>query len=114
MTDVKTDDKGKLGSEEDSTQYWADKADDYTSKLEGDYHSHRLGVIRALIPDELYSEGKNIYDFGCGDAVHFPEFLEAGASIQGADIAPEMIDYAEKKLSSLGYDPREESRGGDF
>jgi len=86
-------------------EYWTTEAQDYANKLNNSYHTSRLQVIRALIPDELYCAGKQILDFGCGDAVLFPEFLKAGANIQGVDISEEMIKLAQERLKSLGYDP---------
>ena len=51
----------KLGAEKDSFDYWEDTTNDYVGKLEGDYHTHRLNVINALIPDDLYQSGKRIF-----------------------------------------------------
>ncbi|MDB9512766.1 hypothetical protein PN499_16380 [Kamptonema animale CS-326] len=66
----------KLGQNLDSKQYWADEANRYSEALENDYHKHRLDVIRSLIPSELFQPNKQIFDFGCGDAVLFPWFIE--------------------------------------
>lgn len=86
----------KLGKELNSRQYWAESSMDYVSKLPGSYHSHRLNVIRALIPTTLFGPDINVFDFGCGDAVLFPWFLEIGATISGVDISSEMISLAKK------------------
>lgn len=93
-----------IGKDSNSLEYWKDLSGNYVSALGNDYHKHRLGVIRDLIPKSLYVPGKMIFDFGCGDAVLFPEFLDAGASIRGSDISPEMIDLAHQRLSEKGGD----------
>ncbi|MBD2464238.1 class I SAM-dependent methyltransferase [Oscillatoria sp. FACHB-1407] len=94
----------KLGQDLDSKQYWADVANQYSDALENDYHKHRLEVIRSLIPEELFQPGKQIFDFGCGDAILFPWFLETGGNIEGIDIAPEMIQIGQQRLTSWGFD----------
>ncbi len=94
-----------LGKNKNSVEYWADSAGWYAGAIDNDYHRHRLNVIRSLIPADLYRSGKRIFDFGYGDAVHFPEFLDAGAIIQGVDASPEMIGFAKDRLSGGGYDP---------
>lgn len=95
-----------LGKEHDSKDYWARETGEYVEALENQYHTHRLGVIQNLIPKGLYAGEKAIFDFGCGDAVHFPDFIKAGAKISGIDIAPEMIELAENRLSAQGMDPK--------
>lgn len=95
----------KLGQELGSREYWKLEAEEYNTVLENDYHAHRLGVIKGLIPKDLYQKGKRILDFGCGNAVLFPEFLKAGADIRGIDMTPEMIEFARERIKSLGGDP---------
>lgn len=95
----------KLGKEQDSKLYWEKRTEDYCIDINGQYHQHRLNVIKSLIPKELYAPEKNIFDFGCGDAVYFSDFLKAKANITGIDITQEMIDLAKKRLSSEGYEP---------
>jgi len=91
------------GKEIDSEAHWESEASDYIAALTGQYHFHRLSMIRKLIPDELYSKGKRIFDFGCGDAVMFPEFLASGAAVSGIDISKTMVDAANHRLKELGY-----------
>ncbi|MEB3295252.1 MAG: class I SAM-dependent methyltransferase [Synechococcales bacterium] len=93
-----------LGREESSLAYWATASEHYVGALANAYHTHRLQVIRSLIPNALYCPGQTIFDFGCGDAVLFPEFLAAGAQISGIDIAPEMIVLAHQHLRDQGYE----------
>lgn len=95
----------KLGQELGSRSYWQLEAQDYNTVLENDYHTHRLGVIRKLIPQDLLKSGKRVLDFGCGNAVLFPPFLEAGVDIRGIDMTPEMIGFARERIKKLGGDP---------
>lgn len=88
----------KLGKEKDSVEYWENVGNAYTSALVGDYHGHRLSVIDALIPQSLYQPGNVIFDFGCGNAVHFEQFLKSGAIITGIDISDVMISLAHQNL----------------
>lgn len=88
----------KLGAEKESFDYWEDTTEDYVGKLEGDYHKHRLNVIDALIPQDLYQPGKKIFDFGCGNAVHYPQFTDKGALIEGVDISDAMVTEAHENL----------------
>lgn len=90
----------KYGLEVDSKDAWAELTAEYTAALDGAYHRHRLEVIRSLIPASLFAPGQRVLDFGCGDAVLFPPFLQAGAQISGLDIAPEMITAAKQRLGS--------------
>jgi|SanBayMetagenome_1026888.scaffolds.fasta_scaffold27071_2 2-polyprenyl-3-methyl-5-hydroxy-6-metoxy-1,4-benzoquinol methylase len=87
----------KLGRNLDSKQYWADEANRYSDALENDYHKHRLDVIRSLIPAELFQPTKQIFDFGCGDAVFFPWFIETKGKISGIDISPEIIQLGQQR-----------------
>lgn len=89
----------KLGAEKNSFDYWENTTDNYVDVLEGDYHTHRLGVIDALIPEELYQPGKRIFDFGCGNAVHYPQFTDKGAEIEGVDISEAMVAEAHENLN---------------
>lgn len=93
-----------LGKEQSSEVYWHDVTEKYVQALEGDYHKHRLEVAFSLIPKELYHKSANIIDFGCGDAVMFPPFLEKGVNITGIDIIEEMIVLAKERLRQKGYD----------
>jgi ubiquinone/menaquinone biosynthesis C-methylase UbiE len=93
----------KCGKDVDSRHYWAEQTAEYVEALNGDYHTDRLRMIDELIPRELYAPGRHVFDFGCGDAVHFPAFVEAGALIQGVDIAPEMIARAAERLQQAGH-----------
>lgn len=102
----------KLGRERSSFKYWQELSADYADELKGGYHKHRLSVIDALIPKKLFSRGKRIFDFGCGDAVHFPAFLKSGAEISGVDIAPEMVSLARDRLSKNNCNPAIVSLGG--
>jgi ubiquinone/menaquinone biosynthesis C-methylase UbiE len=88
----------KLGRELDSKDHWEGIATDYVRALDDRYHQHRLAVIRALIPDELFAPGRQIFDFGCGDAVLFSSLLDAGAHIEGVDFSESMIEQARRRL----------------
>jgi len=92
-------------NEHDSKDYWARETQEYVDALQNQYHTHRLSVIQTLIPSELYASGNTVFDFGCGDAIHFPDFIKAGAKVSGVDIAPEMIELARERLSGQGMEP---------
>ena len=94
----------KFRRELNSKESWERAARAYSVNLENEYHKHRLAVIRDLIPQELFASGRRVFDFGCGDAVLFPLFLEAGAHIEGIDITTQMIGLARKRLTEGGYD----------
>lgn len=94
----------KIGREEKSESYWKEATEKYVNNLDGDYHKHRLNVAFKLIPADLYQTAKQILDFGCGDAVMFPPFLEKGVKITGIDIMQEMIDLAKKRLKNGKHD----------
>ena len=102
----------KLGKELDSNNYWNKRTRYYLSDTLDDYHNHRMQVINTLIPKQLYGTGKRIYDFGCGDAEIFFDFLRAGAIIEGADISEEMIKIARERLTGQGYSPELVRLGG--
>jgi len=102
----------KLGNGSDSALYWQGLAEDYIEAMKGEYHQHRVEVIKSLIPKELYVSGKNVFDFGCGDGVMFPDFLMAGVSISGADKSAEMLSVARKRIQDCGVDPNSVSLGG--
>jgi SAM-dependent methyltransferase len=98
---VKKEDNMKtLGDTEDSTGYWKRLAEEYIESLKGDYHTHRLSVIRKLIPADLYEKGKKVFDFGCGDGIMIPEFIKAGVRIEAADPSEEMVTTARKRVGS--------------
>lgn len=88
------------GKDIDSVHAWDELTADYSRALAGDYHSHRLSVIAALIPPDLYEHGRSILDFGCGDGCLFESFLTRGSQIRGFDISPQMIAFARDRLKS--------------
>jgi len=92
----------KIGRTISSESYWRSRASSYSGSLGNDYHRHRLEVIRALLPTELFSPGRRVFDFGCGDASLFPLFIERGAEIQGADLSTEMVALARERLRGSG------------
>lgn len=88
----------KYGDDVHSGDSWEQMAQDYSDVLKNDYHHHRLAVIDRLMPAELYREGTKIFDFGCGDAIHFDQFLNKGVEISGMDISSKMIELAKGRL----------------
>lgn len=88
-----------LGDTGDSKGYWKKLADDYIEALKGDYHTHRLSVIRELIPADLYIKDKKVFDFGCGNGVMLPKFIKAGVQINAADQSEEMVATARERVS---------------
>jgi len=96
------------------TNCWSDVTfvEEYARKQDGGYHRHRLSVISHLIPRDLLMRGKRVFDFGCGDAVMFPTFLEAGAYIEGTDFSPEMIEQARVRLAGKCDDSASIARVG--
>lgn len=102
----------KYGKDIKSKESWDQMAQGYADRLVSEYHNHRLAVINALIPEELYQKGRSIFDFGCGDAVLFERFLKNGSHISGIDISAEMVALAKRRLSNLNSDPDLVSVGG--
>lgn len=102
----------KYGGEVDSAAAWEGLAQVYGAALDNQYHQHRLAVIRALIPGEVLAPGRQVFDFGCGDAVLFEPFLAAGATVRGSDVSEEMIALAKARLTKAGRDPGLAVRGG--
>ncbi len=80
--------------------------------IDNEYHRERLAMIARLIPRGLLTPGKKVVDFGCGDAVMFPPFLEHGVEIRGLDISPAMVKTAKDRLRSSGYDEGLVEEGG--
>jgi SAM-dependent methyltransferase len=71
---------------------WTERAEKYADEIASDYHSHRLEVIRALLPD---LRGKTVVDFGCGEGVLIREARKAGAaSIIGIDPVADLLSKA--------------------
>lgn len=102
----------ELGRNADSKEHWEEVGAAYSAALENDYHAHRMGVIRKLIPDEIFAPGKTVFDFGCGDAVVLEWFLSSGATVRGVDISEKMIQLAKERLIKLGKDPGLVELGG--
>ncbi|MGI0482879.1 class I SAM-dependent methyltransferase [Geminocystis sp. CENA526] len=102
----------KYGKDINSKEAWDEMAKSYSEKLANEYHKHRLDVINSLIPEELYQTGKNIFDFGCGDAIHFEQFLDQGVKITGVDISPEIITLAKERLCQIKSNPDLVNIGG--
>ena len=100
------------GKDINSTEAWEQIGRGYSDRLINEYHNHRLAMINSLIPEELYQEGRNIFDFGCGDAVHFEQFLRSGSCITGMDISAEMITLAKQRLSRMNSNPDLVNVGG--
>ena len=103
---------GKYGKDITSEASRNQMAQGYSDRLGNEYHTHRLAVINALIPEELYQKGRRIFDFGCGDAVIFEQFLSKGSHISGMDISAERIIWAKQRLSRRNCNPDLASVGG--
>ena len=91
----------KIGKDIHSKPLWENLSQNYVDVLDNPYHKHRLEVIIDLIPEELFLKGSRIIDFGCGDGVLFPVFLEKGVDIFGIDISENMIELGKKRLSQM-------------
>jgi len=102
----------KYGKDIDSKDKWNEMAEGYSNQLVNEYHDHRLAVINSLIPDDIYHAGKSIFDFGCGDALHFEQFARKGCRITGCDVSIEMIALAKQRLSKMSLSPDVVSIGG--
>lgn len=79
-----------------------------------DYHQDYYGpdapyppvhrdLIRGLLRD---SGARSVLDAGCGPASFLREIAGDGLELHGFDLTPEMIDEAQRVMSSLGHDPR--------
>lgn len=49
--------------------------------------------------------GQPVLDLGCGNGRILLPLLEAGLDVDGADISPDMIDYARSTATRAGYSP---------
>lgn len=94
----------KYGKEIDSTQAWNNLAKDYASKMNNNYHVHRLSVIRALYSD-INFQGKKFFDFGCGNGGLIIELMERGGGGWGVDISAEMVSIARQNLKKKNLPP---------
>lgn len=102
----------KYGQNIESVEQWEEMAKDYAESITNEYHTHRLKVIDSLIPDDLYQAGKVMFDFGCGDALHFPQFLANDCKISGIDISSNIIDIAKQNLIQKNFSPSLVKVGG--
>ena len=102
----------KYGKDINSTEAWDQMAKEYSDQLVNLYHKHRMAVIDSLIPQDLYKTNAKIMDFGCGDAIHFEQFLQNGCSINGVDVSRDMIELAKKRLKTLNRNPELAKIGG--
>jgi SAM-dependent methyltransferase len=85
----------RLGSEVSSKDYWQDEAKAYADAIDGPYHSHRLSVVRALLPD---LSGQDVLDFGCGEGVMVQYAYDHGAkSAIGIDPEKGLLEIARKR-----------------
>ncbi len=68
---------------------------------DGSYHSTLLlpNLLRVVEP----KKGKKILEVGCGDGFFSSEFANAGADVEGSDIASAMINEAKKKFPHLRW-----------
>lgn len=95
----------KIGKEINSKPLWEEISHKYVDALETPYHKHRLEVIFQLLPESFFIKGIKILDFGCGDAIMFPPFLNKGVNIFGIDISENIIELGKQRLQNLNYDP---------
>src|SRR4051794_36211019 len=82
----------RVGAKISAASRWKERGSSYVANIDGAYHAHRLGVIRALLPP---LRDLDVVDFGCGEGVLVREAREAGArSIVGIDLDAGMLNIA--------------------
>ena len=65
----------------------------------------------SMLPD---IEGARILDAGCGSGWYAMQLLERGATVEGIDLSPAMVDYARVRLRAAGIDERVTLRVADL
>lgn len=83
---------------------WGEIAQEYAIAYThdaGSYHAKVLlpNLMRLVAP----TAGKRILEVGCGDGYFASAFAEAGATVSGADVAPEMIEQAQRRDSRVAW-----------
>lgn len=83
--------------------------DDYTKMYASDYHNKFY--FKDFIPDqshwyhlfEQYSKGKNILDYGCGDASFLKFFHQKGYQCTGVEYDPELVLRLRKENPGIRF-----------
>ncbi|MEJ7775865.1 MAG: hypothetical protein WKF52_00420 [Sphingomicrobium sp.] len=91
----------KIGRDIPSTDYWAGKNREYADAIEGDYHRHRLAMIRSLIAP---MSGGTVLDFGAGDGVMLLDF--PNSEIIGIEPDPGLTEIARQKVPAADFHAR--------
>jgi 2-polyprenyl-3-methyl-5-hydroxy-6-metoxy-1,4-benzoquinol methylase len=77
-----------------SIDRWKEVGQKYAAAIEGRYHSHRLSVLREVLPD---LNGKTVVDFGCGEGIAIRIARHLGASsVIGIDPDQALLDIAKE------------------
>lgn len=82
---------------------WGNVAAWYGEHLEGGDTYHAKVVAPNLMRLVAPREGKRILEIGCGEGYFTRLFAEAGATVTGADIAPELIEAAQAREGRVEY-----------
>lgn len=83
---------------------WAKRTDSYINAIDNPYHSHRISVLQSMIPNWVFKQNSNIFDFGCGEGVFIALFAQQGVYVTGCDIEKKMIDAAHVRLKNNDVD----------
>lgn len=92
----------KMKQEEGRTS-WGNVAKWYGEHVEGDdtYHAQVLApnLVRIVGPQK----GLTVLDIGCGEGYFSRLFAQAGATVEAADVSPELIAKAKEKSGGIAY-----------
>lgn len=93
-------------SKKPASTSWGKVASWYDELLEGNEDTYQAQVILPNLLRVLsLKKGEKILDLACGQGYFSREFARAGATVVGADIAPELITYAKEhtKEKNVSY-----------
>lgn len=86
-----------------NTTSWGTVADWYGEHVAGEDTYHAKVVAPNLVRMVRAGKGMRILDIGCGEGYFTRLLAGAGAQVEGADIAPELIVRAKKASPSIPY-----------
>lgn len=82
---------------------WGSVADWYSEHLAGDDTYHAKVIAPNLARMVAATKGERVLDIGCGEGYFTRLLATQGASVEGTDIARELIAKAQKETPSIKY-----------
>ena len=101
------------GSEEPRVFNYDSIAADYAAFVDSAPYNalYERPAMISMLPD---IHDARILDAGCGSGWYAMQLLERGATVDGIDLSPAMVDYARVRLRSAGVDERVTLRVADL